>query len=170
MSAIEPCITKIVLNIGAGESGDILNKAETVLTQLTGKKPVRTRSRATIPGFGIRKSQELGCKVTLRRKDAEDFLVKALEVLENTLKEKNFDNNGNFAFGIAEHIEMKDIQYDPNIGIFGMDVCVTIERPGYRVARRRVHRARISKGHRLTKDDSIKFVKEKYGVNVIGRE
>jgi len=168
MSAIEPKVTKVVLNIGVGESGDTLNKAEDVLKQLTDRKPVRTKSRSTIPTFGIRKNQELGCKVTLRGKEADEFLKKAFEVVENNLNEKNFDNNGNFSFGIKEHIDIKGVQYDPNIGIFGMDVCITVEMPGYRVARRRVHRSKIAKHHRLTKEGSIKFVKEKYGVNVSG--
>ena len=168
MSKMEPKVTKVVLNIGTGDSGDILTKAESVLKELTGRKPVRTRSRATIPTFGIRKTQELGCKVTLRGKIVEEFLNKALDVIEHTLPEKNFDKNGNFAFGIAEHIDLKGIQYDPNIGIFGMDVCVTIEKPGYRVSRRRRQRAKTGKKHRLTKEESINFIKSKYGVNVIG--
>ena len=168
MSGTGPRVTKVVLNIGAGESGDILTKAETVLKHLTNRKPVRTKSRSTIPTFGIRKSQDLGCKVTLRRNDADDFLRRALEITENVISEKNFDNNGNFSFGIKEHIDLKGVQYDPNIGIFGMDVCVTVEKPGYRVARRRVHKAKMGKKHRLTKAESMKFIKEKYGVTISG--
>ncbi|RLI92118.1 MAG: 50S ribosomal protein L5, partial [Candidatus Altiarchaeales archaeon] len=69
-----PRIEKVVVNIGCGESGEKLRRAEKLLQKLVNKKPVRTISRHKIPSWGIKKREPIGCKVTLRGKDAEEFL------------------------------------------------------------------------------------------------
>ena len=46
-------IGKIVLNIGVGEGGDKLEKAEKVLSMLSGKKPIRTISKTTNRELGL---------------------------------------------------------------------------------------------------------------------
>jgi large subunit ribosomal protein L5 len=59
-------IDKVVVNIGVGEAGEKLIKAERVLELLTSRKPVRTLSSTTNKDLGIRKDMPIGCKVTLR--------------------------------------------------------------------------------------------------------
>lgn len=49
---------------------------------------------------------------------------------------------GNFGFGITEHIDL-GVKYDPSTGIFGMDFYIQLERPGFRVARRRKCQRRV---------------------------
>ena len=82
-------IAKVVLNIGVGEAGERLGKAESVLEKISGCKPTRTLSKSTNRDLGIRLGMPIGCKVTLRGKAAdkiikeyincrEDFLVKVL--------------------------------------------------------------------------------------------
>ena len=63
--------------------------------------------------------------------------MRALEAVEFNIKEKSFDTHGNFSFGIKEHIDLPDVQYDPDVGIFGMDVCVNLQKRGYRVKERK---------------------------------
>ena len=75
--------------------------------------------------------------MTLRKQKAIDFLKKVLPVVDNKISRSSFDKQGNFAFGLKEHIEIAGVKYDPDVGIFGMDVCVTMIRPGYRVKIRR---------------------------------
>ncbi len=58
-------------------------------------------------------------------------------MVDNKVSKKSFDVRGNFAFGLKEHIEIPGVKYDPEIGIFGMDVCVSVNRPGQRVKIRR---------------------------------
>ena len=60
-------IDKVVVHMGVGESGERLVKAEKIMQQITGQKPVRTIAKRTQPAFGIRKGAPIGCKVTLRR-------------------------------------------------------------------------------------------------------
>ncbi|MEM0353522.1 MAG: 50S ribosomal protein L5, partial [Archaeoglobaceae archaeon] len=74
-------------------------------------------------------------------------------------------NAGNFSFGIQEHIDLPGVEYDPDIGVFGMDVCVSLKRRGYRVAERRIARAKVGSKHRITKEETIRWL-EGLGVTV----
>lgn len=162
----EPYISKVVLNIGVGESGEKLSKAEKLIERLTKQRPVKTYAKVTNPDFGIRRGLPIGVKVTLRKEKAEEFLTKALEAKYNKLRQSNFDDHGNLSFGIEEYIDIPGLKYDPDIGIFGLDVCVSIERPGYRIKRRKLKKGKPSKSHQLKKEEAIKFIKEKFGVVV----
>lgn len=161
-----PRIEKIVLNIGIGESGERLGKAETLLQQITGKKPIRTFSRHKIPTWGIKKGDPIGCKVTLRGKSAEEMLRRGFSTIDNRLLVSQFDEFGNFSFGIREYIDLPGIKYDPNIGIFGMNITVTVERPGYSIKKRRICRDRIPKNSCLNPQESMEFIKEKFNVKI----
>jgi large subunit ribosomal protein L5 len=160
-------IEKVTLNIGVGEGGDKLVKAEKVLEEIVGCKPIRTAAKKTIRDFGIRKGEPVGCKVTLRGEAAEATLKRLLGAVEKRMNKATFDNQGNFSFGIKEHIDIPGIKYDPEIGIFGMDVSVALCRPGYRIKYRRQETRMIPKAHRVTKDEAINFLSGKFGVQVI---
>ena len=164
---LKPRIAKVTVNIGVGASGDRLQKAMKVLEMLTGQKPVPRRAKRTIKEFGIRKGENIACMVTLRREKAIEFLKKALEVVGHRIKASSFDEYGNVGFGIKEHIMFPDIKYDPEIGIFGMDVVVAIERPGYRVMRRRRARSGIPLRHRVKKEEAMAFLAKEFGVTII---
>lgn len=160
---LRPKIRKVTVNISVGKSGEPLEKAMKVLQQLTGQKPVKRKAKKTIRDFGIRKGEPTACIVTLRRERATDFLVKALQAVENKIPKSSFDRTGNFSFGIKEHIEIPGTKYIPELGIFGMDVSVTIGRPGYRVKERRRAKGRIGKKHLVNPEEAILFVNETLG-------
>ncbi|MDI6819370.1 MAG: 50S ribosomal protein L5 [Candidatus Hodarchaeaceae archaeon] len=160
-------IEKLTLNIGVGEGGDKLTKAEQVLGRLTGRKPARCFARKTIRDFGIKSDEPIGCKVTLRGEPAATLLKRLLEAVEKRLKRDSFDNGRNFSFGIKEHIDIPGVEYDPEIGIFGMDVCVTLCRPGYRIKHRRRQTRKIPPVHRITGEEAINFISQKFGVQVL---
>ena len=162
-----PKIEKITINIGVGEAGERLKKAETVLESLTGQKPIQTLSRTTNKDWGIRKQMPIGCKVTLRGKTAADFLIEALNTRENKMAEYSFDDEGNLSFGIPDHTLFKSQKYDPNIGIFGMDISITMEKPGYRVKRKRIARGKIPHRYKIKKEETMKFFTDKFNVEVI---
>jgi len=162
-----PKIEKITVNIGVGEAGEKLKKAETVLNSITGHKPIETLSKTTNKDWGLRKRMPIGCKVTLRGKDADEFLREALATRENKIADYAFDDEGNLAFGIPDHTLFKSQKYDPNIGIFGMDICITVKKHGYRIKRRRIQTRKIPHRHRVKKDESIKFISETFNVEVV---
>jgi len=162
-----PQVEKITINIGVGEAGERLKKAESVLQSITGNKPIQTLSKTTNKDLGIREMMPIGCKVTLRGKKADEFIKEALSTRDNKMADYSFDDEGNLSFGIPDHTLFKSQRYDPNIGIFGMDVCITMSKPGYRIKRRRIARRRIPHKHRVTTDETIEFFKDKYNVEVI---
>ena len=159
-------VGKVVVNITTGQSGESLERAMTILENLTSQRPCTRQAKQTIRTFGIRRNEPIACLVTLRGGRAEDFLRKGFVAIGNRINLHSFDQNGNFAFGIKEHIDVPGQRYDPNLGITGMDVMVTMERPGYRVARKRRARSRIGRGHRVTREEAIEFIKNRFGVEV----
>lgn len=164
----KPRIAKVTVNIGVGSSGERLQKAARVLEMLTGRKPVPRKAKKTIKEFGIRKGENIAVMVTLRRQAAIDFLKKVLEAIGWRIPAKSFDEYGNVSFGIREHIAIPGVKYDPEIGIFGMDVAITIERPGYRIIRRRRCRKRhIPRRHRVSKEESMILLEKELGVRIV---
>ncbi|MGL6297973.1 MAG: 50S ribosomal protein L5 [Methanobacteriaceae archaeon] len=157
-------IAKVTLNIGVGDGGEKLSRAEKLLTTLTDQNPVRTYSTITNPEFGIRKHQPIACKVTLRGEKANEAIKLVLEGIGNRLKKKQFDAQGNVSFGIAEHIDMPGMRYDPEIGIFGMNVAVTFEKPGYRIKKRKIQRRKIPAKHLATKEETMKYMEDNFNV------
>ena len=162
-----PRVDKVVVHVGVGESGQRLVNAETIMKAITKQQPVRSIAKKTLPTFGIKKNEPIGAKLTLRGKAAEDFLVIALKAAGNTLKKSQFDLQGNFSFGIEEHTDFPGMRYDPDIGIFGMDVSVALKRAGYRIAMRRVAQKKLPGRQRLNKDDSVEFVSKKFGIEIL---
>ena len=160
-------IDKVTVHIGTGESGERLTTAEKLLQTIVKQKPVRAMAKKTIPAFSIKKHEPIGCKVTLRGSKATDFLITAFKIVENRLNSSQFDANGSFSFGVEEHTDFPGMKYDPSIGIFGMDISVALKRAGYRISKRKLEVHKIPRTHRLTKEDAISFVKEKYGAEVV---
>jgi large subunit ribosomal protein L5 len=159
-------IDKVVVHMGVGESGEKLVKAENIMKTITNQKSLRTIAKKTQPAFNIRKGAPIGCKVTLRGKTARDFFETSLKIIEKTLFESQLDTSGNFSFGIEEHTDFPGMSYDPQIGIYGMDVNVVLERRGIRITRRRMEQKKLPAKQRVSKQDAIAFLKEKYQVEV----
>ncbi len=157
-------ISKVVVNMSLGAGGEPLAKAKTVLEELTGQKPVDVLAKRTNRDFGLRKGEPMGCKVTLRGTRAIDFAKRALDVTDFQVPARAVDHAGNVCFGIAEHIQIPGVKYDPNLGIFGMDVCIITERPGYRINRRRRGRHKIPRRHRITPDEAMGLLSTELGV------
>lgn len=162
-----PTVEKVIVHMGVGESGQHLVNAENILRSITGQEVVRCFAKRTLPAFSIKKNEPIGCKVTLRGQKAQEFLETSFGIVEKTLNRSQFDSLGNVSFGIEEHTDFPGMKYDPNIGVFGMDVTVVLKRPGERVCKRRIATRKIPTDHRVTVDDAIAFLNESYGVEVI---
>jgi large subunit ribosomal protein L5 len=164
---LKPRIEKVVVNINVGKSGEPLEKASKVLEELTEQAPSKRKAKKTIRDFGIRKDEPIACLVTLRKEKATKFLKKVLPVIENKISRTSFDKRGNFSFGIKEHIEIAGVKYDPDVGIFGMDVCVAFSRLGYRVKNRKREKGKIGSKHILTPDEAMVFARDTLGVEIV---
>ncbi|MFC6975784.1 50S ribosomal protein L5 [Halomicroarcula sp. GCM10025709] len=160
----EPRVEKVVVHMGIGHGGRDLANAEEIITEITGQTPVRTKAKRTVGEFDIREGDPIGAKVTLRDDDAHEFLQTALPLAE--LSEAQFDDTGNFSFGVEEHTEFPSQEYDPSIGIYGLDVTVNLVRPGYRVAKRDKASRSIPSNHRLNPADATAFVESTFDAEV----
>ena len=159
-------IAKVILNIGVGQSGEIIERAKSLLQDLTGHNPSSRNAERTVKEFGIHKGEPIGVTVTLRGKNAFDVLKRLLEAKNNQVSKSSFDRTGNFSFGIREHIEIPGVKYDPTIGIFGMDISVVLERPGTRVMKRKRASSRVGSNHKVTPDDAINYFKTNLKIGV----
>lgn len=153
-------IEKVTLNIGCGDNKQTIERAQKLLEKITQSKPVVTKSRKRST-FNIPKGKPLGVKVTLRDDKAKQFLDSVLKAVDNKVAPKQIDQDGNINFGVKEYIDLPNVRYSPEIGMLGMDVAVTLERPGYHVKRRRVKKALIGKKHKINKEDTINWLKQK---------
>jgi len=162
----KPYVEKVVLDIGVGSAGEKMESALTLLERLTGKKPVQTYSKHKIPAWGLRKGLPIGAKVTMRGDDGAEFLKRAIKAVDNTLRDRSFDDLGNLSFGVEQYIFFDNIKYDPQIGTMGLQVSATIERPGFRIKRRKIQRKKVGKHHRILKDEAMEFVKKEFGVEI----
>jgi len=163
---LKPRIEKVIVNMSVGKSGEPLEKAAKVLEQLTGQKPCKRKAKKTVRDFGIRKGEPIACLVTLRKEQAKDFLKRALQAIENRLSKGNFDQYGNFSFGIKEHIDIPGTKYVPELGIHGMDVSVALSRLGQRVKYRHRAKSRVGVKHRLSPEEAIEFVQDEFGIQI----
>jgi large subunit ribosomal protein L5 len=163
---LKPRVEKVTVNMAVGKSGEPLEKAVKVLEQLTGQKPCGSKAKKTVRDFGIRKGESIACIVTLRKAKTRVFLKKAFEAVDNKVSRGNFDRVGNFSFGIKEHIDIPGTKYVPELGIHGMDVCVTLARPGQRVKRRHHAKSKVGAKQILTPEEAMMFVKDEFGVEI----
>jgi large subunit ribosomal protein L5 len=159
-------LEKVVLNMGVGKSGDVINIARKALDQISGKKSSARNAKETQRDWGVRKGEPIGAAVTIRGKDAKELLKRLLEAKGNIVNGKSFDNFGNYSFGIKEHIDIPGVKYDPQIGILGLGISVTLTRPGYGVRTRSKHKASVGKNHIIKNQEAKDYLVKEFGVTV----
>ena len=158
-------LEKVTLNVGAGKDQAQLEKGIRLLKNITGIDPVKTKTKRRIPEWGLRPGLPIGCKITLRKGAAAELLKRLMASKENTLLRRQFDSSGNVSFGIPEYIDIADAKYDPKVGVMGLEVAVTLERPGFRVKRRK-NGSRVGKRHQITQGDAIEFMKKEFSLKL----
>lgn len=160
-------IEKLTLNVGAGKDQGKLDKGLKLIKHIAGRDGVKTITQKRIPGWGLRPGLPIGCKLTLRDKEqVKELLKKILESKDNTLKPTQIDNEGNLSIGVHEYIDIPGIEYNPDIGILGFEVCVTLQRAGFRIKRRKLQKKKVPKKHRVTKEEAITFMEKEFNVKV----
>jgi large subunit ribosomal protein L5 len=157
-------IEKVTLNIGAGKDENMLKKGEKLFKQLTGVDPVKTITQKRLQAWGLRPGLPIGVKSTLRGEAAKAIIPRLLSAKENRLVDSCFDNHGNISFGIPEYVDIHDAKYDPEIGIIGLQVSITLERPGYRVKRRKIQKQKVSSHHSVNKKEAVAFMEQTFAL------
>ena len=128
-----PKLDKVVINMGVGEASQDRKKIDGALADLTrisGQKPVITRAKKSIAAFKLREDMVVGCKVTLRRARAYEFLERLINIALPRVRDfrgvstRSFDGHGNYAMGLKEQIVFPEIDYDQVDQIRGMDIII----------------------------------------------
>ena len=160
-------LEKVVLNMGLGKSGDIIQVANKALDHISGKKSCARDAKETQREWGVRQGEPIGVAVTVRGKDARELLKRLLESKGNQINGKSFDNFGNFSFGIKEHIDIPGVKYDPQVGILGLGISVTLTRPGYGIRKRSKHKASVGKSHAIKNQEAKDYLVKEFGVTIV---
>ncbi|MFA4960539.1 MAG: 50S ribosomal protein L5 [Candidatus Pacearchaeota archaeon] len=159
-------IEKVVLNIGG--TGEKLDKGFILLERISERKPVRVKATKRIPTWNVRPGLEVGTKVTLRDESALEILKKLLPAIDNTLKEKQIQDNF-FSFGINEYIEIPDMEYIREVGIMGLEVTVVFERAGKKVERKKIKRGKIRR-LTVTRKEIEDYLVKNFKTKIIKKE
>ena len=163
----KPYIASVTLNAAVGRSGQALDNAKQILAAITNREPSERKAKKSVRDFGIRQGEPIAAVVTLRKEEAYKQLKRLLEVKDFTLRSSNFDEFGNFAFGIKEHIDIAGTRYDPNLGIIGFNVVVKMARPGFRIHERRHQQKKVPRSHKLTREEAMRYIQDQFGVKII---
>jgi large subunit ribosomal protein L5 len=129
-----PKLEKITINQGLGEAitdKKMIDSAVEEMTNITGQRPVVTKSRKDISNFKLRKGMPIGVRVTLRGDRMYEFLDRLVAVSLPRVRDfkgisdKGFDGRGNYSFGVTEQIIFPEIDIDKVNKIKGMSITFT---------------------------------------------
>jgi large subunit ribosomal protein L5 len=163
----KPILKALIINTCVGESGPRYERSKEILRQITNREPVDRAAKESIRGFNIRKGESIASVVTLRGEEAGQALKRFLYAYDYEIRASSFDEQGNFAFGITEHVDIEDAPFDPMLGTIGFNVVVKIERAGYRIKYRQRKRQSVPRKHLLTPEESMEFLVTEFGMKII---
>ncbi len=159
-------LDKVVINIGVGQNENLVENAKALIKKLTDHNAGTTVSKRRDPELKLRKGQLIGAVSTLRKKEAYDFLKRALDANSNTLTKGAVAGNS-LNFGIKEYIYFTGVKYDPKIGILGMNVNAAFARKGARVAKRRRKSGIPGRKHsKITKEEIMHYLEGNFKVKM----
>jgi large subunit ribosomal protein L5 len=128
-----PKVEKIIVNIGMGEAignAKAMDAAAGDLAQITGQRPIVTKSKKAISNFRLRVGMPIGLKVTLRGERMWHFLEKLVTVALPRIRDfqgvpdKSFDGRGNFSLGLKEQLVFPEIDYDKIDRLRGLEITI----------------------------------------------
>jgi large subunit ribosomal protein L5 len=126
-----PRITKIVVNMGAGDASadaKLMDGVVDDLRTITGQQPKVNRARKSVSNFKLREGQAIGASVTLRGERMWEFLDRLISLAIPRIRDfrglnpKGFDGRGNYSFGVTEQLIFPEIDYDRVMKVRGMDI------------------------------------------------
>lgn len=128
-----PKLLKIQINRGLGTEGQntkLLQKSIEEVRLITGQHPIITKAKNSIAGFKVRENMNLGITVTLRNSKMYTFLEKLIHLVLPRIKDfrglslNNFDQKGNYHFGLQEQLVFPEISYDNVDQIRGLNISI----------------------------------------------
>src|SRR3954470_22920988 len=132
-----PRLEKIVVNMGVSASLEkgAIDDAVKDLSQITGRKPVISKSRKSIANFKLREGQPIGCRVTLRREAMYEFFDRLVAAALPRIRDfrgistRSFDGRGNYSLGISDQTVFPEIELEKIKRQQGMDITIVTSAP-----------------------------------------
>jgi len=130
-----PRLDKIVINMGVGSAiteKKHIEDATAALAQISGQKPLVTKSRQAIANFRLREGMPIGCKVTLRGVRMYEFLDRLISLALPRVRDfrglspRAFDGHGNYSLGLSEQLVFPELNPDKFTRTQGMNVTLVI--------------------------------------------
>ena len=127
-----PKFVKIVVNMGVSASNEkgAIEDAAKDLSQLTGRKPVISKSKKDVANFKLRKNQPIGCRVMLRGDAMFEFFDRLVAVSLPRIRDfrglspRKFDGRGNYTFGVPDQTIFPEIELEKIKRQQGMDITI----------------------------------------------
>lgn len=127
-----PKLVKIVVNMGVSASNEkgAIEDAAKDLSQLTGRKPVISKSKKDVANFKLRKNQPIGCRVTLRGDTMYEFFDRLIAAALPRIRDfrglspRKFDGRGNYTFGVPDQTIFPEIELEKIKRTQGMDITI----------------------------------------------
>ena len=127
-----PKFVKIVVNMGVSASNEkgAIEDAAKDLSQLTGRKPVISKSKKDVANFKLRKNQPIGCRVTLRGDTMYEFFDRLVATALPRIRDfrglspRKFDGRGNYTFGVPDQTIFPEIELEKIKRQQGMDITI----------------------------------------------
>lgn len=125
-----PRVLKVIINMGIAEASKDKNTIQDCineLAQLSGQKPIVTKSRKAISNFKLRENQPIGLKVTLRGVRMYEFMDRFFNLACPRIRDfrgfpSKCDGRGNFSLGIDDQQVFPDINLDAVKRAQGMNI------------------------------------------------
>lgn len=132
-----PSLRKIVISMGLAEASkdkNAMQEAINELTQLSGQKPIVTKSKKAIAGFKLREEQPVGAKVTLRGKRMFDFMDRFFNIVCPRIRdfrgfEFKCDGRGSYSLGLDDQQVFPEINLDLVKRTQGMNITFVTSAP-----------------------------------------
>jgi len=123
------------MGVSASLDKGALEDAVKELAQITGRKPVISKSRKAIANFKLRENQPIGCHVTLRKDVMYEFFDRLVAATLPRIRDfrglspRKFDGRGNYTFGVSEQTIFPEIEMDKIKRTQGMDITIVTTAP-----------------------------------------
>jgi len=115
-----PALEKIIISMGVAEAikdKNVMQGCVKELSLISGQKPVVTRSKRSISNFKLREGQEIGLKVTLRKRRMFDFFYRFCHIVCPRIRDfrgfkRKGDRRGNYSLGLSDQQMFPELNLD----------------------------------------------------------
>ena len=118
--------------------------------------------------IGVNRKKFIDCGGNIRNSEKINFQLWTADDFDHNLSAQKLLNIIDVSEKVffLQDLEIEVEYQQSTIGIFGLDIAVAFERPGYRVARRKIKHNKIGKTHRINAEECQEYMTKKFNLEV----